>query len=76
MRFFYSGGTVGMHISVNGKMELVCAGTVADYIGHEGLNPKSLVVEYNGRVIAADHWACTVLSEGDQLELLSFVAGG
>ena len=30
----------------------------------------------SGRVIAADHWARTDLNEGDQLELLGFVAGG
>ena len=65
-----------MDITVNGKTEQVAAETIAAYIHHLGLNPKTLVVEYNGRVIASEGWADTRLCSGDRLELLSFVGGG
>ena len=65
-----------MDITVNGKTEQVAADTIAAYIQHKGLNPKTLVVEYNGKVIASESWADTHLGAGDRLELLSFVGGG
>ncbi|MEJ2156628.1 MAG: sulfur carrier protein ThiS [Desulfobacteraceae bacterium] len=65
-----------MNIKVNGKPESISAGNLAAYLQDKGLDPKTLVVEYNGQVIKADLWADTLLSEGDQLELLSFVGGG
>ena len=65
-----------MDITVNGKAEHTAAETVADYIRDRGLNPKALVVEYNGSVIASGHWVRTRLYPGDRLELLSFVGGG
>ena len=65
-----------MNITVNGKHESVSTDTIATYIHDHGINPKALVVEHNGQVIGSDHWDQTLLREGDQLELLSFVGGG
>lgn len=65
-----------MNIKVNGKPESISVENLARYLQDRGLDPKALVVEHNGRVIQADRWAQTVLQEGDQLELLSFVGGG
>lgn len=65
-----------MDIIVNGKNESVDSETIADYISFKAIDPKVLVVEYNGQVVAADRWDQTRLCEGDQLELLSFVGGG
>lgn len=65
-----------MNIRINGKTERVSAGNIAAYVHDKGLEPKSLVVEHNGRVVISDQWADTALNDGDQLELLSFVGGG
>jgi len=65
-----------MNITVNGKNESVSTDTIATYIRNNGLNPKALVVEHNGQVVGSDRWDQTLLREGDQLELLSFVGGG
>ena len=65
-----------MNITVNGKPETVSVDTIAAYVQDKGLEPKTLVVEHNGQIIMADRWQVTLLSEGDQLELLSFVGGG
>ena len=65
-----------MNITVNGKNESVSTDTIAIYIRNKGLNPNALVVEHNGQVVGSDLWDQTLLREGDQLELLSFVGGG
>ncbi len=65
-----------MNITVNGKQENITADTLTAYIREKGLKTDALVVELNGRVIGASSWHQTLLSEGDTLELLSFVGGG
>ncbi len=65
-----------MNITVNGKNESISSGSITAYIREKGINPKALVVELNGQVVVADRWDQTLFSEGDQLELLSFVGGG
>ncbi len=65
-----------MNIMINGKNEDIGAQSIAAYVNNRGLDPKTLVVEHNGQVIMADQWENTLLQEGDQLELLSFVGGG
>jgi sulfur carrier protein len=65
-----------MNIIVNGKNQSSTAENIAAYVSDSGLEPKTLVVEHNGNVIASDQWETTSLRDGDQLELLSFVGGG
>jgi sulfur carrier protein len=65
-----------MEITVNGKPERVSLESIAAYVRAKGMDPKALVVEHNGRVIAQDQWDRTPLCQGDCLELLSFVGGG
>lgn len=65
-----------MNIIVNGANETISTESIAAYVEEKGLEPKTLVVEHNGRVIVSDQWGTTPLCEGDQLELLSFVGGG
>ena len=65
-----------MEITVNGKLESISSDNIAAYIRAKEMNPKALVVEHNGRVIPQAQWDQTSLSQGDRLELLSFVGGG
>jgi sulfur carrier protein len=65
-----------MNITVNGKPESVPSESISAYIRAKGMDPKALVVEHNGRVVAQEQWDTTLLSQGDRLELLSFVGGG
>ncbi len=65
-----------MNIIINGKKEDISAQSIAAYVSNSPLDPKTLVVEHNGQVIVSDQWGDTLLREGDQLELLSFVGGG
>ena len=48
----------------------------ADLLRHLGLDPRTVVVELNRRIIRRPQLAETVLSEGDAVELVHFVGGG
>lgn len=65
-----------MKILVNGKSEDTKLKTVMDYILGKGLDPKTVVVEYNLKIIKRDTWDSIELQESDKLEILNFVGGG
>jgi thiamine biosynthesis protein ThiS len=65
-----------MTITVNGKGKKTESGNIESYVDSLGLDPKTVVVEHNLRVVPAGEWADTNLAHGDQLEILCFVGGG
>jgi len=66
-----------MKIILNGKENFLPEGiTVAELISLKGLNPGTIVVEYNYEVVKAETWADIVLKDNDRIEILRFVGGG
>lgn len=66
-----------MQCTINGKPATLVPGTtVAAYLAAAGLAEAGLVVEINGVILAAGDWPTTVLGADDQIEIVSFVAGG
>jgi thiamine biosynthesis protein ThiS len=66
-----------MKITCNGQERHVGAGmTITGFIRELGLDPESIVVEYNGRILATDEHDHQALDEGATLELIRFVGGG
>jgi thiamine biosynthesis protein ThiS len=66
-----------LQIVVNGERRSVPGpATAADLLRHLGLDPRTVVVELNRRIIRRPQLAETVLSEGDAVELVHFVGGG
>jgi sulfur carrier protein len=66
-----------MHVRINGEdLLIVSLISVAVLIAQRKLRPETVVVEYNGAILAPDKWEMTVLEENDTLEILSFVGGG
>lgn len=65
-----------MKIVVNGKEESTELKTVNDFIIYKGLNPKTVIVEYNLKIVKRDTWNSIELQDGDNLEILNFVGGG
>ena len=69
-----------MNVSVvfaNGKefqVQLPCS--VHDFLLHQNLLPRSVVVEHNGEALAPSEFAMRPLQAGDRLELVKIVAGG
>lgn len=66
-----------MHIIFNGiAVELPPGSTLVQCLNAQQCDPKSVVVECNGRIVPAQDFAQTVLNPGDVLEVLHFVGGG
>lgn len=65
-----------MTITVNGKTISDVPADVAELLGQLGLNPARVAVEYNRNILTQEHFATTVLADGDELEIVQFVGGG
>ena len=66
-----------MICTINGEVtELPASTTLSQYLRSIELVEEHVVVEHNKSVVARGAYAETRLTEGDQLEILSFVGGG
>jgi thiamine biosynthesis protein ThiS len=50
--------------------------TISELLAGLGIDPRLVAVEHNLRIIKRDRQADTVLSEGDEVEIVRFVGGG
>jgi thiamine biosynthesis protein ThiS len=66
-------------------MKIICNGqerqvgtdiSVTGFIREMGLDPETIVVEYNGKILTREEHDSRVLEEGATLELIRFVGGG
>ncbi|NCJ06026.1 thiamine biosynthesis protein ThiS [Synechococcales cyanobacterium C] len=64
-------------IQVNGEL-CRCDAAIAlpDLLAHLKLNPRLVVVEYNGEILHRQFWAQTQVHSGDRLEIVTIVGGG
>ncbi|MBU1043303.1 MAG: thiamine phosphate synthase [Candidatus Omnitrophica bacterium] len=66
-----------MQLRINGKpQEIKDNFTLETLISDKGLNPSSIVVEYNAQIMPKQKWAEVILKQGDIIEIISFVGGG
>lgn len=66
-----------MKVTINGKEETFAEQmTLNDIVQLRKLNPKVIVLEYNGEITSQDDWNSIILKEEDVLEIVSFVGGG
>ena len=64
-------------ITVNGEpRNLPAPATLHDLLGHLGIDPRTVVVEHNRRIVRRPALDATSLSAGDAVELVHFVGGG
>ena len=64
-------------IKVNGQEEVLTENlTIQDYISRLGYRTNRIAVERNGKIVPKREYADTVLEDGDQIEIVSFVGGG
>jgi sulfur carrier protein len=64
-------------IVLNGESrELADGGTVSDLLRELGLDSRQVAVERNREVVPRAEHGQTVLADGDQLEVVTFVGGG
>jgi sulfur carrier protein len=77
MRTAASERRMRVKIRLNGKSrELEEPMTVSDLIAAEGYRPELIAVEINLAIIPKKDYAATMLSEGDVVEIVSFMGGG
>ncbi len=66
-----------MRIIFNGQDIDITEGTsLITLLEWEGLEPTVVVVELNGKILAANTLESTILKDNDTLEVLQFVGGG
>lgn len=63
-------------VKVNGKELDVAGKTVEEYLGGTDYDRRRIAVERNGELVPRAQYDKTVLSEGDSVEVVSFVGGG
>jgi len=66
-----------VQVVANGKPHRIEPGTtVHGFIRSRGLDPRFVVVEYNGEPLERARYLDVTLADGDRLELVRAVAGG
>jgi sulfur carrier protein len=66
-----------MKLTVNGKpVELPDGSTVTALLSHLAVEPAKVAIERNQDVIPRRTWAEAQLSDGDHIEIVTFVGGG
>jgi thiamine biosynthesis protein ThiS len=66
-----------LEIIVNGEpRQLTGPANVADLLRHLSLDPRTVVVELNRRIVRRLQLQDTPLTDGDAVELVHFVGGG
>lgn len=66
-----------MLIKLNGDMvDIPSDMDVLSLIESKKLDPKSVIVELNMKIISSDQWTDTIINENDSIEVLRFVGGG
>lgn len=64
-------------IIVNGENHWASEGkNMTQWLSDEGYNPSQVAIEYNGKILMKNEYRRRILSDGDVLEIVSFVGGG
>ena len=63
-------------VRINGKDVDAAGKTLAEYLAGTDFAPRRIAVERNGEIVPKARYAGTVLADGDEVEIVSFVGGG
>ena len=63
-------------VKVNGNELDIAGRTVSEYLATTNYDPRRIEVERNGDIVFKSQYDVTVLKNGDNLEIVSFVGGG
>ena len=63
-------------VRINGESLDLAGNTISEYLATTNYDPKRIAVERNGEIIPKAHYTETVLIDGDNVEVVSFVGGG
>ncbi len=66
-----------LQVVLNGNQEMLERNlSLSEFVELKGLNPETIIVEYNGEIVKKTEWSAIVLKDDDCLEVLNFVGGG
>jgi sulfur carrier protein len=66
-----------MNVITNGREREAEAGCTVDmFIRSMNLDPRFVIVEFNGEALERRRYELTTLTDGDRIELVKAVAGG
>ena len=63
-------------LTVNGEARRSNSATIAGLVRELSLKPEKVAVEHNGTIVPRSTLEDVALSEGDTLEIVTFVGGG
>ena len=63
-------------VKVNGTELDIEGKTVLEYLATTNYDSKRIAVERNGDIVFKSQYDITILEDGDNLEIVSFVGGG
>lgn len=63
-------------VKVNGENLDIAGKTVSEYLISSNYDSKKVAVERNGEIVPKADYEKTVLEDGDNIEVVSFVGGG
>lgn len=63
-------------VKINGRDENAAGITIEEYLKKTDYDPKRVAVERNGEIVPKATYSSVVLSDGDSVEIVSFVGGG
>ena len=63
-------------VKVNGTELDIAGKTLTEYLETTNYDMKRIATELNGDIVPKATYAETVLSDGDSIEIVSFVGGG
>ena len=63
-------------VKINGEELNIAGKTIAEYLASINYDPKRIAVERNGDIVPKAKYGETILQDGDNVEVVSFVGGG
>ncbi|MBQ8906541.1 MAG: sulfur carrier protein ThiS [Ruminococcus sp.] len=63
-------------VKINGEELNIAGKTIAEYLATTNFDPKRIAVERNGDIVPKAKYSETILQDGDNIEIVSFVGGG
>ena len=63
-------------VKINGEWLDEAGKTLAEYLAGTDYDPKLIAAERNGDIVPKARYDQTVLADGDEVEIVSFVGGG
>lgn len=63
-------------VTVNGQMVDIAGKSIAEYLENTTYEIRYIAVERNGDIVPKTAYSTTIINDGDNIEIVSFVGGG